>query len=401
MVVHSYYPRDPRVRRCASTLAEQSVPVDVICLRDRGQSRRATVDGVNVYRLPIRRDRTRSRVAYLFEYVGFSLMAAGLLSWLSMRRRYRAVHVHTPPDALTSCALVAKALGSELVLDIHDLGPELYMSKFQLSPQGALYRAMVAGERWSVRRADHVITASHTFKDRLVERGAPSEKVEVILNCPDARVFDWRQASASLRRQNGFIVMHHGSILERYGLANAIAALGLLADKIPDLRLEVVGDGEYRPALEQLVRDAGLEAHVVFQGPIDLTEVPRRIGAADVGVVPSLPDAHMDLAMPTKLLEYVMMRVPVVCTRVPVVEGLFGNGEVVFAQPDPQSIADGILWVSEHPTEAAERARRAREALEPHRWERARVVYARALGLPAPAPVAPSNARPSTERISP
>ena len=63
MVVHSYCPADPRVRREAEALAEDGWGVDVLCLKDEGQSWRETIRGVRYLRFPLRRRRgsTRSR----------------------------------------------------------------------------------------------------------------------------------------------------------------------------------------------------------------------------------------------------------------------------------------------------------------------------------------------------
>src|SRR3989442_15867743 len=61
MLAHTYYLRDPRVRREAEALAEKGFEVHVICLwegrnRDR-EPRHAIVNGVQIHRLPISRRR--------------------------------------------------------------------------------------------------------------------------------------------------------------------------------------------------------------------------------------------------------------------------------------------------------------------------------------------------------
>ena len=55
------------------------------------------------------------------------------MSYLALHRRYELVHVTSPPDVIVFAALVPKLLGAKIILDIHDIGPELYMRKLGVS----------------------------------------------------------------------------------------------------------------------------------------------------------------------------------------------------------------------------------------------------------------------------
>ncbi|MCD6476858.1 MAG: hypothetical protein J7K26_01670 [Candidatus Aenigmarchaeota archaeon] len=59
MVVYSYYPWDPRVRKEAETLAENNYKVDVICLKNKNEKYYEKVSKVNIYRINIRDIRVR------------------------------------------------------------------------------------------------------------------------------------------------------------------------------------------------------------------------------------------------------------------------------------------------------------------------------------------------------
>ena len=88
------------------------------------------------------------------------------------RRRFSLVQVANPPDALLFCALPLRLAGAALVLDIHDLSPELYASKFAGGtswPRGA--QLMAALEGAASRVADHVLIAGEPFRQALISRG--------------------------------------------------------------------------------------------------------------------------------------------------------------------------------------------------------------------------------------
>ena len=94
-----------------------------------GRGRLEVVDGVEVTRLGGTRKRA-GKVRYLVEYGSFFADAGATLVREHRRRPLPLVQVANPPDALFFCALPLRALGAALVLDIHDLSPELYASKF-------------------------------------------------------------------------------------------------------------------------------------------------------------------------------------------------------------------------------------------------------------------------------
>src|SRR5687767_13192959 len=133
MLAHTYYLRDPRVRREAEALAAQGVEVHVICLREprktgaEREARHAIVNGVRIHRLPVSR-RRGGVLRYLYEYMAVGLAGAVKLASLHLRRRLHVVHVHNMPDILVLAALVPRLFGSTVVLDVHDPMPELYTS---------------------------------------------------------------------------------------------------------------------------------------------------------------------------------------------------------------------------------------------------------------------------------
>src|SRR5262245_27129155 len=116
--------------------------VELICLRaSTEQPTREVVNGVDVRRLPLRR-RRGGPGAYLIQYSAFILSTFVLLAARSIRRPFALVHVHNMPDVLVFSALVPKALGAKVVLDLHDPMPELMMTIFGLQTTSATVRLL-------------------------------------------------------------------------------------------------------------------------------------------------------------------------------------------------------------------------------------------------------------------
>jgi glycosyltransferase involved in cell wall biosynthesis len=367
MLLHGQYPWDERVKREAQALVDAGHEVDVVCLRQfAGEPARETVDGVRVFRLPLRRRFTRARSSYFAEYGAAFAGCFWMITFLNARRRYDAVQVHTLPDVLVFSAVAAKLTGAKIILDMHDLMPELYMSKFGLGDHAPIVRILRTTEGASTRFAHAVITASELFRERLVASGVPEDQVTVVLNTADAVAFPPPPDARLPGSGDGFTVFWHGTMVRRYGLDIAIRAVASLRETIPGLRLIVYGEGECSDELEELTRALGAEDVVDFRGQVSHLELAGHIASADVGIVPNRPDVHIESAYPTKLFEFVQMGVPVVATRTRVLEGRFGNEAIVFTAADPESVAlEG----------ARQMARRARAQCAPVSWQHMKAAY--------------------------
>ena len=143
MVVYSFYESDPRVRQYATALKERGDTVDVIALRRAGDEKYGVVDGVNVFRIqprPVNETRKRD---YIGRIARFMLRSARVLTKRHRQNPYQLVHVHSVPDILVFSALAPKLSGAAIILDIHDLLPELYASKFRVSQDSIWFKLMV------------------------------------------------------------------------------------------------------------------------------------------------------------------------------------------------------------------------------------------------------------------
>ena len=99
------------------------------------------------------------------------------------------VHVHNVPDFLVFSAAFPKWKGVPVILDIHDLLPEFYASKFKVSHNSFLFKLLTFVERCSAAFATHVIIANHLWRDRLAARSSRAEKCSVVRNHPDLDIF--------------------------------------------------------------------------------------------------------------------------------------------------------------------------------------------------------------------
>jgi glycosyltransferase involved in cell wall biosynthesis len=347
MVVHAYYPLgETRVQRQAEALIANNIEVDVICLCGRRTAETIVVNGVKVYRLPVARWRRGAGfIKELLEYLDFFWRAMVTLIRLHRRHPYQVVQVHNLPDFLIYAAWYPKLRGAKLILDLHDLMPEFFAARTKKDLNDRLVRLIAWQERVSCWFADQVVTVTELWRQSLIKRGVPADKVAVVMNLADDRMF-YRSTNGNHRNTpNGLHILYHGALVPRYGVDLIVKAVAKVQEQIPDIRLTIHGDGSFRYTLMDLVKELGISNHVNFSHKfLPMSELPDLIRTADVAVVPYRRDLFTDGILPTKLMEYVAVGVPVITVRTPAIEGYFDETMVeYFKQDDPGDLAARIL----------------------------------------------------------
>ncbi len=386
MVVFAFYPEDPRPRRAAEALAGQGMEIDLICLAENGGApRREVLNGVAVRRLPVTRNRG-SFLRYGFEYVAFLLAAAAILAKRTLVRRYDLVYIHNMPDFLVLCGLIPKLLGAKVILDLHDPMPELMTTIFGLRPDALPVRFIRRLEKWSIALADSVVTVNRACARLFTSRSCPARKMHVVMNSPDERIFSPRPPHARLTpndAQGGdFVLMYHGSLVERNGLDVGIEALAWALRSVPNAKLRVYGrQTPYLKQVMDLAQDKGVGASVEYLGPKSLERLVDAIGDCDVGIIPNRRSIFTELNTPTRIFEYLTLGKPVIAPRAAGICDYFDDASMIFFElGNERDLAERIEYVFSHPAQVAEITRRGQEVCREHSW---RIEKQRLLGLVA------------------
>ena len=106
------------------------------------------VQGVRIFRIQRRDYNEKARSSYLFKLLGFLARSSLLLSRKHLHKRYDLVHVHSVPDFLVFAAWLPRFTGAKVVLDIHDVVPEFYATKFNAPPGSMAFQSLLLLENW-------------------------------------------------------------------------------------------------------------------------------------------------------------------------------------------------------------------------------------------------------------
>ncbi len=328
MVSYSFYENDNRVMRYAETLAKRGDYVEVFALQREGSPLEETLNGVHVHRLQGRLVNEKSVFSFVSRILQFLFRATVGVSKNHLRHRYDLLHIHSVPDFMVFSGLLPRLTGTPVILDIHDILPEFYGSKFGAKPNSFTFRLMLAVEKVSTMFSSHVIIANDIWKERLLSRSVRKGKCTTILNSPDRSIF---QKSDEPRRPNDrFVLLYPGTLNWHQGLDLAIKAFAKISESAPHADFYIYGRGPSTEELQTLIKELHLESRVFVCDTLPLREVAKIIEKADLGIVPKRKDNFGNEAFSTKILEFMAMGVPVIVSDTQVDRYYFDGSVVCF-----------------------------------------------------------------------
>ena len=333
--------------------ALRASPDDAALVRARG-----------VEHVPVIRAAALRRIGLRAALAAPALASASLRWLIGLHRsetRALAAALWLWPAALGS-ALVARDRGADVVhlrwghhpalvgalaVEVH---PRAVVS---LSLSAYDLEARLPVSRWLAPRADVVRTLARCNVPAIVSGyGRPADAVEVIVNgVPDA-ILD-----ADLTEPEWGLVVTAGRLIASKGVHRVVRAFARARAARPDgdlraePRLEILGDGPERPALERLAGRLGIRQHVTFRGMVPYSEVIATMRRAAVMVFLSSKTSER---LPNVIKEALACATAVVSSRTPGITELVRDNEtgVLVDHDDEAAIARALVDLLDDPARA-------------------------------------------------
>jgi glycosyltransferase involved in cell wall biosynthesis len=210
--------------------------------------------------------------------------------------------------------------------------------------------------------ADRVVCVSRATAALSEEQGIPRNRIMTVWNGIDLCRFPYRGPNPG-----GPIVMV-GRMAHVKDVGTLLRATALAVKQQPQLRLEIAGDGEELPALQQLAKELCISEQVTFLGQID--DIPGLLSRASLLALSSLSEG-----VSLTLLEAMAAGLPVVATRVGgnpevVVEGETG---LLVPSQSPEKLAEALVHLQADPELARRMGQAGRSRVE-HYFDVRRMV---------------------------
>jgi colanic acid biosynthesis glycosyl transferase WcaI len=305
---------------------------------------RETAGTVALVRVMLYLDHSRSAVRRALNYISFALSAALLAPVLVPRPE--VVFAYHPPLTVGAAAVwLSRIWRAPLVYQIQDMWPDT-LSATGMVRNARILRAIGALASWVYARAAAICVISKGFRENLIRKGVPAERVHVISNWVDTSNYRPVEPDAELGKRlnlhGRFNVMFAGNIGEAQALETVLDAAELLRD-LADVQFVIVGDGVARQRLEDAVKEREIR-NVRFLGPFPGDGMPPLYAQAAALLVHLKDDPLFRITIPHKIFAYM-------ASGKPVIAALAGDGAdviteaqagVVCAPQDPAALARAV-----------------------------------------------------------
>jgi glycosyltransferase involved in cell wall biosynthesis len=352
-------PLDRRVWMEATTLTDAGYQVSVICPTGTAcQNIFEKINGVHVYRHPLPPELS-STIGYLREY------SAALWSEWKLARRVRrergfdVIQACNPPDLIFLVAAWFKFFhGTKFIFDQHDLGPEMYESKFRR--RGLFWVLLRIAERLSFMLANVVISPNESYKEVALTRGRRKQHtIHVVRSGPNLAIFKPTAGNLLHRHGKKYLVGYLGVMAEFDGVDNlVIAAHELVINRNrTDIQFCLIGSGPMLSSLRKLASELGVGEHIEFTGRVSDSEMIERMSSCDLCVGPDPLNPLNNKSTMNKILEYMALMRPIVQYDL-LESGRSAGKAALYAEPNNiQDLASKIATLLADPDARAQMGR--------------------------------------------
>ncbi|HJQ20591.1 MAG TPA: glycosyltransferase family 4 protein [Gemmatimonadaceae bacterium] len=298
-------------------------------------------DGVRVNRVAVFPSHDQSALHRIATYGSFALTAAALGPLVT--RRPDVVYVYHPPVTVALAALSQRLFRDvPFVYDIQDLWPDTLRATGMVRSDHVL-RAVGGWCDYVYAKAARLVVLSPGFRDRLIERGVPPAKIDVIYNwCDEAAIAPPSHVTPA-RDERVFTLLFAGTMGLAQGLDAVLDAAAMAKGALPGVRFAFVGGGVERDRLRQRAEREHLD-NVVFHDRRPMSEMGGVLAAADALLVHLRDDPLFRITIPGKVQAYLAAGRPVLIgvrgdARALVEESGAGYG---FTPEDPASLLGAL-----------------------------------------------------------
>lgn len=226
------------------------------------------------------------------------------------------------------------------------------------------------------RRADTVITISEYCKERIREFYSVRGPIGVVPELID--LDGWRElfrANPVVKSPGEFTILCVCRFYPRKRVGLLLEAANVLRDRIPGLRVRIVGGGPDAASLKARCGDLRLESIVTWVGEASRCELAREYNRADIFCLPSVQEGFGIV-----FLEAMAAGTPVVAARAAAVPEVVHDG--VLVEPESaEALADGIQQLWSDPVRRSEIAQLQKVDVEQYEMRRVAARFLDELGL--------------------
>ena len=314
MVLEREFPTDERVEKEAVSLIMAGHEVFLACYTMINRKEFEEYKGIKVCRKPISKFIYKSSVGCL-KFPFYFNFWRNFLDKLFKNGPFDAIHIHDLPLVKVGLELKQK-YKIPLIFYMHENYPVLLeLSTHIKKPLARLLHSNKAWREYEVamlKSADRIITVIDEMFERVKEFQIPADKIFVLPNTTRISDFEFPDK----KPDDHFLTMIYiGGITYHRGLQVVLNGMKIISDQRKNVRLWIVGSGNYVSDLKKQVSELNLEYFVDFPGWKNFTEMAELLMLSDIAIIPHLKSEHTDHTIPNKIYQYAYANKPIITSN--------------------------------------------------------------------------------------
>jgi len=282
--------------------------------------------------------------------------------WRALKHeKFDAVILYGAPTNGWQTVWIANRLGVPVIFRAIDVAHVLRKSIFK-----PLIKQV---EHYIYRSVDHVSANNVALREYCVRYGADPSTTTVQYPGLDLKRFSPGERDSKLLKRYHLephhqVVMFMGTLYRFAGLEVFISLFADFLRSNSNVRLVILGGGEFDQKIRTLVKDLNLQDKVIMPGFIDYDELPAHLRLATVAINPFEPSTVTNCALPWKVVQYLACALPVVCTPLDGLRGLVADGDGITYRNLDESFTDAVINLLSDDAARLAQQSRARAAIE-------------------------------------
>lgn len=321
MLLENEFPVDDRVEKEALSLMENGFNVSILCPTFNNQKERETFNGIDVHRFSISKSFFNKLLGLIQLFPFYKNLWKKKAFRIIEKQNINIVHIHDLP----LCCLIdpiRKIWQLKIVADMHENYPAMvsgqeHMKRFPNKYVISIKKWYKLEKRWLVN-ADLIICTASGMIDRLKKEIGEGNNFVLVPNTVDIEKFNKsqkRNSEIESRFVEDFLILSYGVVSEQRGVQYAIGAIDLIKDKIPEVKLLILGDGSYLEELKSQALRLGIEKYIIFEGWQKQSFLISYMKNTDLCIIPHIKSEHTDNTSPNKLFHFMYFKKAVIASN--------------------------------------------------------------------------------------
>jgi colanic acid biosynthesis glycosyl transferase WcaI len=268
------------------------------------------IDGIKVVRVKTYITANEGFLTRVFDYVSF--MMSSIIFGIFQKKPDLIIATSPQFFAAVGGWALSTIRRVPFIFELRDLWPASILAVDAMQ-KSFLIPAMERVELFLYQKAKLVIALTETFKTNLIDRGIPKNKIHVITNGVDSRIFSPQPKNSELIEQlqlsGKFILGYIGTL----GMAQELESVIEAADKLKnnsDIHFLFVGSGAEKKSLMDMADEKKL-SNVTFLPPQPRADIPKYWSICDVALIHLKDHPIFETVIPSKIFEAMAMGIPI------------------------------------------------------------------------------------------